>query len=49
MNEESQELDGEATTRWLEERHHTLLAEMTEVLDVEAGLTSIISDSPDAS
>ncbi|MEU5428531.1 hypothetical protein ACH4UT_10385 [Streptomyces sp. NPDC020799] len=47
MNEKSQ-MDGEVA-RWLGEQHCALLGELGELLDVEAGLTSVIGDPPDAS
>ena len=42
MQAENQEPDDEAT-RWLDERNQALIGELAELLDVEAGLTSIIN------
>lgn len=48
MNER-QALDDESVTRRLCEHNRVLLNEVkNEILDVEAGLASIISDSPNA-
>lgn len=47
MSDESQVLDDDAVTRWLGEHNSALLDEVIEVLDIEAGLASIISDPPD--
>ncbi|MFF4606089.1 hypothetical protein ACFY12_25530 [Streptomyces sp. NPDC001339] len=40
-------LDDDAVMRWLGERYLVLLGEVTGMLDIEAGLRSIISDSLD--
>ncbi|MFH8791627.1 hypothetical protein [Streptomyces sp. NPDC017941] len=47
MSDVSQVLDDDAVTRWLGEHSGALLDEVIEMLDIEAGLTSIISDPPD--
>ncbi|WP_162890204.1 hypothetical protein [Streptomyces olivoreticuli] len=49
MNEVSQELDGEVVMRWLGERYCVLLGELTGLLDVEAGLTSVVGEPSYAS
>ncbi|WP_275127013.1 hypothetical protein [Streptomyces sp. UNOC14_S4] len=40
--------EDEAVMRWLGERYQGLLGELVAVLDVEAGLASIVGDSPDS-
>ncbi|MEL3944863.1 hypothetical protein [Streptomyces sp. LNU-CPARS28] len=44
---DDQDLGDEGVMRWLDEQHDVLLGEVGEVLDVEAGLMSIISGAPD--